>query len=166
MFRPLSHKLFLYRESDTRFSALIFFHNSVFPGPLSIPQTISNFFENSRRYANECLSAVLTTPAIKEKNFEIQELSWVHFTSKDRTFVYFSFSPPINCSPVSTTPPPPINCLPVSTTPSINFSSAINCIDDRGLFFLHIGTNRWYLQPPKSDTADWCHWNRHEKLHP
>ncbi len=42
---------------------------------------------------------------------------------------------------------------PVSTTPPINFSQAINCIDDRGLFFLQIGENRWYLLPPKSDTA-------------
>ncbi len=41
----------------------------------------------------------------------------------------------------------------VSTTPAINFSPAMNCIDDRGLFYLQIGTNWWYLRPPKSDTA-------------
>ncbi len=29
----------------------------------------------------------------------------------------------------------------------------INFIDNRGLFFLQIGKNRWYLRPPKSDTA-------------
>jgi hypothetical protein len=41
-------------------------------------------------FANECLSAVSTTPAKKEKNFEIKfffifcsELSLVHFTPKD-----------------------------------------------------------------------------------
>jgi hypothetical protein len=31
--------------------------------------------------------------------------------------------------------------------------SAINCFDDRGLFFLQIGPNRRYLMLPKSDTA-------------
>ncbi len=47
----------------------------------------------------ECLSAVSTTPAKKEKNLEIQfcnfffkKLSLVHFTPKDRSFAYFSFS--------------------------------------------------------------------------
>jgi hypothetical protein len=41
-------------------------------------------------FPNECLSAVSTTPAKKEKNFEIKffkrffkELSLVHFTPKD-----------------------------------------------------------------------------------
>jgi hypothetical protein len=41
---------------------------------------------------------VSTTPAKKEKNFEIKlfknffkELSLVHFTPKDRSFGYFSF---------------------------------------------------------------------------
>ncbi len=62
-----------------------------------------------------------------------------------------STTPPINCSLVSTTPP--ITCSPVSTTPPINFSPIINCIDDRGLFFLKIRTNRWYLRLPKADTA-------------
>ncbi len=38
-------------------------------------------------------------------------------------------------------------------TPPINLFPAINCIDDRGMFFLQIGANRWYLRPPKSDTA-------------
>jgi hypothetical protein len=41
----------------------------------------------------------------------------------------------------------------MSTTLPINFSSVINCIDDRGLFFLQIGINRRYLRLLKSDTA-------------
>ncbi len=48
---------------------------------------------------------------------------------------------------------PPINCSPVSTTPPINFSSTIYCIDNKALFFLQIGTNRWYLRTTKLDTA-------------
>jgi hypothetical protein len=33
------------------------------------------------------------------------------------------------------------------------FSPIMNCIDDWGLFFHQIGTNRWYLRPPKLDKA-------------
>ncbi len=62
-----------------------------------------------------------------------------------------STTPPINCSPVSTTPPR--SCSPVSMIPPINFSPVKNSIDDRGLFFQQIGRSRWYLRPPKSDTA-------------
>ncbi len=67
-------------------------------------------------------------------------------------------------SPVSTTPP--INCSLVSTTPWINFSPMINCIDDRGLLFLPIGTNQWYLWPPKSYTPQMVSLDPHEKVHP
>ncbi len=47
---------------------------------------------------------------------------------------------------------------PVLTTLGKNVMAGVNdpptnCIDDRGLFFLQIGTNRWYLRPPKWDTA-------------
>ncbi len=72
----------------------IFLVNQCPPGPYHI-RTISNFFENSRRYSrmNVCLSAVSTTPAKKDKNFEIKfcfifcwELSLVHFTPKDWIF--------------------------------------------------------------------------------
>ncbi len=97
------------------------------------------FFANSRRY-----SAVLLT----QINFRLFGYFWP-VTGKILSPV--STTPPINCLPVSTTSP--INFLPASTTPLIHFSSAINFIDDRGLFFLQIGTNRWYLWPPKSDTA-------------
>jgi hypothetical protein len=48
---------------------------------------------------NECLSAVSTTPAIKEKNVQVkfffifcEELSLLYFTPKDGIFAYFSFS--------------------------------------------------------------------------
>jgi hypothetical protein len=74
-----------------RFSTSGFFHNSVSPGPLSIPIGSFQIFLKIRGvFANECLSAVSTTPAKKEKNFEIKfffifcsELSLVHFTPKD-----------------------------------------------------------------------------------
>ena len=85
-------------------------------------------------------SAVSLTPVI---NFRFFGYFWPVSTTPGKNV--------INCSPVSTIPL--INCSPVSTTPPINFSLMINCIDDRGLFFLQIGTNRWYLLPPKSDMA-------------
>ncbi len=60
------------KEVDTRFLTSDFFHKSVSPGPLSIPlgpfQIFSKFAEI---FANECLTAVSTTPAKKEKNLEI-----------------------------------------------------------------------------------------------
>ncbi len=45
-------------------------------------------------FANECLSAMSTTPAIKEKKFFIyfKEFSWVHFTFVNWIFACFSFS--------------------------------------------------------------------------
>ena len=48
--------------------------------------------------------------------------------------------------PVSLTPGKMLS--PVSDRPPIKFSTAINCIDDRGLFLLQN-----YLRPPKSATA-------------
>ncbi len=64
---------FFQRESDTRFSTSDFFHKSVSPGPLSIPLGPFQIFRKfAEIFANECLSAVSTTQAKKEKNFEIK----------------------------------------------------------------------------------------------
>ncbi len=53
------------RESDTRFSISVFFHESVSPGPLSNPLGSFRLFRKfAAIIANECLSAVSTTPAI------------------------------------------------------------------------------------------------------
>ena len=60
-----------------RFSTSGFFHKSVSPWPLSMP--LGSFFF-SRKFAeiiaNECLSAVSRTPAIKEKNFRYNFFSF------------------------------------------------------------------------------------------
>jgi hypothetical protein len=58
------------RESDTRYSTSVFFHESVFPGPLSIPLGSFRLFRKFAEItANECLSAVSTT-LIYEKNLQ------------------------------------------------------------------------------------------------
>jgi hypothetical protein len=56
------------------FRLQVFFHKSVSLWPLSIPLGPFQIFSKSRGdiFANECLSAVSTTPAKKEKNFEIK----------------------------------------------------------------------------------------------
>ncbi len=55
------------KESDTRFSTSSFFHESVSPGPLSIPLGPFRIFSKIRGDIREwMLSAVSTTPAIRE----------------------------------------------------------------------------------------------------
>ncbi len=89
------------RESDTRFSISGFFRKSVSPWTMSI--CLWDRFDFFRKFveiiANGCCSGVSTTPAIKEKNFQVkfffifcEELSCVYITPKDEIFASFSFS--------------------------------------------------------------------------
>jgi hypothetical protein len=55
------------------FSTSVFFHKSVSPGTLSMPLGPFQIFPKfAGIFVNECLSALSTTPAKKEKIFEIK----------------------------------------------------------------------------------------------
>ncbi len=145
---------------------------------------ISNFLEKFWEiFANEFLSVASTTPAIKEKNFEINlfifcwELSCELFTLVNLIFAYFSISGVgklifaalsyLNLSAVSLTP---VNSfLAVSLTPAINFRLFV--------FFWPVSTtevcsfcktaNRCCGEKTAIPLAAgvihsrrWCHWNR------
>ncbi len=83
---------------QTRFFQ-VFFINQCLPGLWVSHWDRFKFFQKfAEIIANEYLSAVSTTPAKKDKNFEIKfckifckELILVHFTPKDWIFAYFSF---------------------------------------------------------------------------
>ncbi len=69
--------------------------------------------------------------SVVEKNRDKFLAFWLFLTAIGDTG---ETTPAINCSLVSTTLA--INCTPMSTTSPINFLPVINCIYDRGLFFL------------------------------
>jgi hypothetical protein len=72
-------------------------------------------------------------------------------------FMFFGFFWPVSTTPgknvIAGVKDTADKFLLVSTTPADKFSPIIYYNDDKGLFFLQIGTNQWYLRPPKSDAA-------------
>ena len=123
-----------YRESDTRFSTSGFFINQCPQGLRVSHQDRFEFFRKfSEIIANECLSAVSTTPAKKDKNFEIKFLKYsvkslvlctLHLKIEFCLFFIFRCRQ-ANIGrtlywPVSLTPLK--NLSVVSLTPTINFS--------------------------------------------
>ncbi len=101
------------------------------PGPKVFHKGRFEFFRKfAEIFANECLSPVSTTPAISCSPV--------------------STTPAINLSPVSLISE--INFPPVSMTPAINLLPVTTTPVNKDRRKLKL-TNRWYLRPPKSDTA-------------